>query len=296
MLDLNSVIFHLYSAILISILFVGLSIFFHYKQNKFESLYYSFIAFTYNLFLIKSFSMEYADFVKIKYIFLSITLISFALLVKNFSFKLTRSLQDPKKIIHLLIMFLFLIAAANPLYSGPGNSNTIARLASPLKGDHLVVAKGGNNYFINHHILNHNQKYALDIIKECPDKNNELHLKNENFCIWNEAVYTPCEGTIQNIENNISDNRPFFMNKQFPKGNFVEIVCENGFKVTLAHFRKGSLIVQKGSKLETGMFLGRVGNSGNSSEPHLHFQANFNKEPALIELNGRSYMAGEKFP
>lgn len=59
------------------------------------------------------------------------------------------------------------------------------------------------------------------------------------------------------------------MNSKMPKGNFISIQCDDGFEVTLAHLKQKSLSVQKGSQVTKESFLGNVGNSGNSSEPHL---------------------------
>jgi len=43
--------------------------------------------------------------------------------------------------------------------------------------------------------------------------------------------------------------------------------------VVLAHLRQGSVEVAAGEDVAVGSRLGRVGNSGNSSEPHLHIHA-----------------------
>jgi len=46
-----------------------------------------------------------------------------------------------------------------------------------------------------------------------------------------------------------------------------------GRYVVLAHLRRGSVRVHSGQRVRAGQLLGRVGNSGNSSEPHLHVHA-----------------------
>jgi len=48
------------------------------------------------------------------------------------------------------------------------------------------------------------------------------------------------------------------------------IRAEEGFIVFLAHMRCGSLAVREGQHVHTGQFIGQVGNSGNSTAPHLH--------------------------
>jgi murein DD-endopeptidase MepM/ murein hydrolase activator NlpD len=48
--------------------------------------------------------------------------------------------------------------------------------------------------------------------------------------------------------------------------------CGNGVYAAFCHMQKGSVDVQKGMKVAAGDLLGRIGHSGNSTAPHLHFQ------------------------
>ena len=50
------------------------------------------------------------------------------------------------------------------------------------------------------------------------------------------------------------------------------LTCQS-VQVLLAHLQHGSLTVRVGDQVTTGQPLGRVGNSGNTSEPHLHIHA-----------------------
>jgi murein DD-endopeptidase MepM/ murein hydrolase activator NlpD len=61
------------------------------------------------------------------------------------------------------------------------------------------------------------------------------------------------------------------LNKKQPKGNYVIIDHGNGEYSFLAHLKKGSMVVAVGDSLKSGQFIGLCGNSGNSSEPHLHY-------------------------
>lgn len=56
-------------------------------------------------------------------------------------------------------------------------------------------------------------------------------------------------------------------------GNFVQINCSEAFYVILAHLKQHSVEVSEGDTVQTGQLLGRTGNSGNTSEPHLHIHA-----------------------
>jgi len=54
-------------------------------------------------------------------------------------------------------------------------------------------------------------------------------------------------------------------------GNTVIIKTQNNEYLFFAHFKQHSIKVQQGQKVKQGQLLGLCGNSGNSSEPHLHF-------------------------
>ena len=56
-------------------------------------------------------------------------------------------------------------------------------------------------------------------------------------------------------------------------GNHVMILSNGGPVVVLCHLQHGSVRVKRGQRVEVGQSLGRCGNTGNSTEPHLHVQA-----------------------
>jgi len=55
-------------------------------------------------------------------------------------------------------------------------------------------------------------------------------------------------------------------------GNFIVIDHGGGELSYLAHLQKGSVAVAVGDRVEVGQVIARVGNSGDSLEPHLHYQ------------------------
>ncbi len=69
-------------------------------------------------------------------------------------------------------------------------------------------------------------------------------------------------------------------------GNYVLLDCD-GTEVLLAHLRQGSVAVASGQNVTQQTVLGAVGNSGNSSEPHLHLHAERGGERGVI-LNGEA--------
>lgn len=56
-------------------------------------------------------------------------------------------------------------------------------------------------------------------------------------------------------------------------GNHVMIETPDGPVVAVCHLQRGSVQVKRGQSLRVGETLGRCGNSGNSTEPHVHLQA-----------------------
>jgi murein DD-endopeptidase MepM/ murein hydrolase activator NlpD len=77
-------------------------------------------------------------------------------------------------------------------------------------------------------------------------------------------------------------------------GNHVAINCGEFFLI-LAHLRQGSIAVAAGDTVKAGDILGQMGNSGNSSEPHLHLhaqrglpeQARLAGEPLWLTIDNR---------
>jgi murein DD-endopeptidase MepM/ murein hydrolase activator NlpD len=56
-------------------------------------------------------------------------------------------------------------------------------------------------------------------------------------------------------------------------GNHVMIETRDGPVVAVGHLQRASVQVQLGQSVRVGEPLGRCGNSGNSTEPHVHVQA-----------------------
>lgn len=56
-------------------------------------------------------------------------------------------------------------------------------------------------------------------------------------------------------------------------GNHIFIESDDGVVITLCHLQRGSIAVRPGQRVAAGELVARCGNSGNSTEPHLHIQA-----------------------
>jgi murein DD-endopeptidase MepM/ murein hydrolase activator NlpD len=95
--------------------------------------------------------------------------------------------------------------------------------------------------------------------------------RNEDYYWFDQKLLAPAAGTVVTVENGVADNVPGVMNGQVPMGNHVILHHGNGEFSFLCHFRQGTVLVKPGDKVKAGDVLGRAGNSGNSSEPHLHY-------------------------
>ncbi len=145
--------------------------------------------------------------------------------------------------------------------------------AFPFKGDWFVFW-GGNNALINYHYEYESQRYAYDFIQR---KDGHSYsgdpLKNESYYAFGQPLYAPADGKVVSVVSNIADNEPVGkMNPDVPAGNEVVIAHSNGEYSVIGHMKKGSALVKVGDMVKTGDKLGLVGNSGNSSEAHLHYQ------------------------
>lgn len=149
--------------------------------------------------------------------------------------------------------------------------NTTA-LMLPFK-DEWTVVWGGDTKEQNYHVANKAQKHAFDIVitNQAGHSYKTNGKTNEDYYAFGKALIAPCDGEVVMIIDGIKDNMPGTMNRENVTGNTVMLKTANGEYLLFAHFKQSSIVVQKGQQVKRGELLGLCGNSGNSSEPHLHF-------------------------
>lgn len=148
-------------------------------------------------------------------------------------------------------------------------------LRFPLGAGRWVVGQGGDNAIINHHNRNAGQRYALDVagLNAYGARASGLFPEAlDRYVIYRRDVLSPCDGAVTSVRGDLADNIPPQTMRGEPAGNHVVIDCGTAH-VLLAHFAQGEVDVTVGQMLQAGHLLGKAGNSGNSTEPHLHIHA-----------------------
>ena len=148
----------------------------------------------------------------------------------------------------------------------------------PFRGVWLV-ARGGLDRETSHSWTVIGQRFAYDFV--CVDTQKRTHAGDgrrlEDYYAFGAPVLSPCDGEVIRIRNGIRD---------FPKpgtgcldmwtrdirGNFVLVRREGGGFVLLGHLRQYSIQVRATERVRQGQPIGTCGNSGHSTEPHLHLQ------------------------
>lgn len=178
-------------------------------------------------------------------------------------------------------------------------------LTSPLRSGTYLIANGGSNELINPHMKTlegerfrsyRGQSYALDIVKVGAWGSRSAGPSPDDpsgFAIYGDTIHAPCSGEVVRAADGMSD-RLFGEEPRTLEGNHVILSCD-GRWVVLAHLQRGSVAVAEGERVQVRKPLGLVGNSGRSTEPHLHLHAQtpgtesapLGGDPVPITINGQ---------
>lgn len=120
------------------------------------------------------------------------------------------------------------------------------------------------------------QRYAIDWVK-VDDGGNWFsgdESINENHYAHGQDVIAPNDGEVVKVVNGYPDNIPGQLaDGSTPlAGNYVVLKTQQDEYLMLAHLLVDSIVVKEGDMIEKGFTIAKIGNSGNSSAPHLHFQ------------------------
>lgn len=146
------------------------------------------------------------------------------------------------------------------------------KLILPFREEWTVIW-GGDTKELNYHVASEAQKNAFDIL--IANSQGDTHTgdgaKNEDYYAFGKDIIAPCDAEVALAVDGVKDNIPGIKNPTFLTGNTVILKTANNEYLLFAHFKQYSVAVREGQKVKQGQLLGKCGNSGNSTEPHLHF-------------------------
>lgn len=157
----------------------------------------------------------------------------------------------------------------------------------PLRGARWVAANGPSAASLHRRALLPiegrayiGQRYAIDWAQTYPDGNwfRGDEKVNRDYRGYGQPIYAVADGVVTEARDGIPENVPDMqkraveMTLQTIPGNHVIEQIGQGAFATYAHMQTGSVKVKVGDQVHHGQVLGLLGNSGNSTAPHLHFQ------------------------
>ncbi|GBD94989.1 putative peptidase [bacterium BMS3Abin05] len=155
-------------------------------------------------------------------------------------------------------------------------------MSLPFEG-YWRVANGGIDKPTSHSWNILSQRYAYDFI--CYGKDGKEYAGNgrkaESYYAFNQDVLAPADGTVINVRNDIRDYAHAgtgtidFLTRDI-RGNHLIIRHGEHIYSLIAHLRKNSCRVGRGDFVKRGQVIGKCGNTGHSTQPHIHFHVQDN--------------------
>lgn len=159
-------------------------------------------------------------------------------------------------------------------------------IRAPLRGGEWLAGNGPSNTSGHRRALvpigggvHIAQRFAIDFVQLREDGRTYTgdQKDNKNYRCYGAEALAVAGGTVVGVKDGIPENVPGLNSRavtitlETVGGNYVIVELGNGHFAFYAHLQPGSLRVKLGDKVRPGQVLGLVGNSGNSTEPHLHF-------------------------
>jgi hypothetical protein len=125
------------------------------------------------------------------------------------------------------------------------------------------------------------QRFALDLVMVDAEgrRFRGQGLSNEDFYGWGQPVRAPAAGVVVASRDGQPDNDEIGRENRWTgrtwassHGNHAVIDHGHGEFSVIAHMRQGTVRVRPGMRVNAGDIVGRVGNSGSSLMPHVHYQ------------------------
>lgn len=153
-------------------------------------------------------------------------------------------------------------------------------LLFPFRGPGVVTNAG----ITNGGHRNRSGQFAIDAVglDENYGTNRPTGGKSEDYAGWGRTIIAPAAGVVVRARTDRPDqpdpenSDPKYYAPEFPNGgdpgNHLVIDHGNGEFSMLAHFQAGSITVRVGDTVTPGQPLGKLGSSGDTQTPHVHYQ------------------------
>jgi hypothetical protein len=148
----------------------------------------------------------------------------------------------------------------------------------PLAGEWYVI-HGGRSDLINAHypsslpLIGPEQADALDVIQVQNGRSFSGDSQQlTSYLAFGQPVLAPGDGIITDLTDTLPDLPIGTTDNTHLEGNYLVLDLGGKRYVMLAHLKQGSARVAVGDMVKRGQPIAQVGNSGDTSEPHLHLQ------------------------
>lgn len=177
-------------------------------------------------------------------------------------------------------------------------SRDVAVIGAPLRGDNWEAGNGPSSTSAHRRAIIPiegkaviAQRFAIDWVRLNPDGKSYTGdpKNNKNYRAYGSDVLAVADGVVTEVKDGIPENVPGINSRAVPitletvGGNHVILDIGQGRYAFYAHMQPGSIKVKRGDHVKRGQVLGLVGNSGNSTEPHLHFHLSNANSPLGAE-------------
>jgi hypothetical protein len=180
-------------------------------------------------------------------------------------------------------------------------------VGAPLRGDWIAGDAANNGMDAAHRrtalVLDGHlwlaQRYAIDWV-QIQRVNGQYSTfkgpegRSESYFCYGQPIYSVADGTVASASDGMPDNVPHSGKFATPisfdnaAGNHVVVEIGRERFVLYAHMKPGSVRVKAGQSVKAGDILGYVGNTGSSTEPHLHMH--IDDRPSFLGGNSVPYV------
>jgi murein DD-endopeptidase MepM/ murein hydrolase activator NlpD len=140
----------------------------------------------------------------------------------------------------------------------------------PLDGP-VTVAWGGRRLSTNYHAASPSERWAYDLLVTRDGRSHEgTGRLVTDYYAYRLPVRSPAAGRVHEVRDGEPDATPGRADRGRGGGNQIVLELGPDQYLVVAHLLAGSIAVSRGMHVDRGEVLGLVGNSGNTSEPHVH--------------------------